>query len=158
MSNKGSNWAKIRAKAKAEAKAQAKEEAKARKKKTTIIVTAVVAVIVIALSAWLIFKPEGPGATKGITVSIISKNNSMWATTFYTTRDCLGDALVDEGLLKPEDYVDGVVHTIRGVKADYEADKAVWKLYVNAEEVTTGIYETPLKSGKDYRLEYTIVK
>lgn len=158
MSNKGSNWAKIRAKAKAEAKAQAKEEAKTKKKKITIIVTAVVAVIVVAVSAWLIFKPEGPGATKGITVSIISKNNTMWATTFPTTKDCLGDALVEKGLLKPEDYVDGVIHTIRGVKADYEADKAVWKLYVNAEEVTTDIYKTPLKDGCDYRLEYTIVK
>ena len=54
MSNKGSNWAKIRAKAKAEAKAQAKEEAKAKKKKITIIVTAVVAVIVASGCFWFL--------------------------------------------------------------------------------------------------------
>ena len=160
MSNKANKWAKIRAKAKAEAKAQAKIEAKAKKKKILIAVVAVVAVLAVALSVWLIIKPHLPvkGADKGITVSIIFKDNKMWATTFHTNRDYLGDALVDKGLVTLEDLEDGKIDTIKGETADWEADHAVWKLYINAEEAEMDIHKAPLESEKDYRLEYTIVE
>lgn len=135
---------------------KAQTSKKKSNKKLLITIVSVVALVAVAVGIWLLAKPQEKvdDGTKGITVSVLHKNDTMWATTFYTTREFLGEALEDRGLVRPQDSENGVVHTVRGEKVE---ENAAWKLYINAEEATTGIYETPLVAGSDYRLEYTIV-
>ena len=131
-----------------------KPEQKAQKKQTNlvVIIAAVVAAIAVVVGIWFIMSPKTP-VEKGITVTILNKEDKIWATTFATRKSNLGDALEEKGIIEADGHVDGVVHTVRGEKTE---DNAVWKLYVNAVETPGSFYEISLETGKEYRLEYTI--
>lgn len=127
--------------------------------KKTVLIASIAAAVLVAVVIGICFFVNDPiketGGVKGISVSVVPKTGSMTVLTFATEMVYLGDALEEKGLVKPGDSSNGVVHTINGIKAD-SSENASWKLFVDGEEVTTGIYETKLQNGKNYRLEYTV--
>lgn len=146
MSNKNNN------------KKKAQAPKKKSNKKLLITIVSVVALVAVAVGIWLITAPkaETEPEAKAITVSVLHKNDTVWAMTFYTTSTTLGEALIEKEIIRPQDYENGVIHTVRGEKADPAVDKSYWKLYIDAEDGPEDIYNVVLENSKDYRLEYTI--
>ena len=129
-----------------------------KKNNLFIIIVSAVILLTLAVGIWHIVMPKdslGP-EEKAVTVSVLHKNDTIWAVTFYTTNTTLGEALLEKEIIREQDYENGVIHTIRGEKADPAVDKSFWKLYIDAEEGPEDIYNVVLENGKDYRLEYTI--
>ena len=139
-------------------KKKAQTSKKKSNKKLLITVVSVVALVAIAVGIWLIATPkkEAEPETMAVTVSVLHKNDTVWAMTFYTTSTTLGEALIEKEIIRPQDYENGVIHTVRGEKADPAVDKAFWKLYIDAKDGPEDVYNVVLENGKDYRLEYTI--
>ena len=135
----------------------------------TILIAAVAltALVAICLGVWYFMGEvqKNPGVlnkdaaerdiTKGVSISVVPRTGAMTVVTTSTDLVYLGDLLEEQNLVKPEHNNNGVVHTINGIKVD-SAENAFWKLYVDGEAVSTGIYDTKLQDGKHYRLEYTI--
>lgn len=69
----------------------------------------------------------------------------------------LWDALEKEKLAEASDSEFGkYIHTVNGLRADYDADGAYWALYKGGEYLMTGAESTILEDGGHYELVYTI--
>lgn len=83
------------------------------------------------------------------------------ASTNYTldaaAGETLASALENAGLISKEEGDAGFVTTVDGVTADYNKDKAWWKLLDGKGEMTaTGIADIQLADGDSYSFVYTI--
>ena len=96
--------------------------------------------------------------TKGtitITVEIIDKDGNSTKTTIETSSSTFADALLEKGIVSEEDLSDGMVTSVNGVVADYDKDKAYWALYKGNDYLKTGLKDTKITDGDNYKIEYT---
>lgn len=68
----------------------------------------------------------------------------------------LGTILEKEGLIASEGADDGMFHTVDGEKADWNENQSYWAFYIENEYAMTGIYDTDIANGQNYKLVYTI--
>ena len=68
----------------------------------------------------------------------------------------LGAILEEDGLIDSEGADQGMFHTVDGEKADWNKNQSYWAFYVDNEYAMTGIYDTPVENGQNYKLVYTI--
>lgn len=73
-----------------------------------------------------------------------------------TSKDNIGDALLEAGIIGGEDSQFGLtVYTVYGVEHDFNKGNVYWKLYVNGEESFTGISQVKCSDVKkvEFRAE-----
>ena len=69
----------------------------------------------------------------------------------------VGDALQELGLISGDEGPYGLyVKTVNGITVDYDKDGKYWAFYIGKEYAMTGIYDTDIADGAQYKLEYTI--
>lgn len=97
----------------------------------------------------------GSPGTKQITLTVVHRDGSSKDFPLETTREMLGDALEDEGLIEGEEGQYGLfVTTVDGEKAD-EGSHEFWSLSIAGEMATTGVDSTPIEDGGQYELTLT---
>lgn len=76
--------------------------------------------------------------------------------TIETTKQTVGEALVDNGLISGEEGPYGLyVKTVGGVTLDYETHGMYWAFYVNGQYGNTGVEKTDIVEGATYSFEAT---
>lgn len=120
-------------------------------------------VMLIAVTAYLLFscgkaeKKVETGAEITITVTVIGKSGNGNEHVFTTTRDNLGDALLDAGIVEGTLEQYGLyILSADGEVADYSADQSYWALSKDGEMLMTGASQTPIADGDRFELTYTI--
>ena len=98
-------------------------------------------------------KNEG---TVSITVEIVDNESKSTEYTITTDTGTLWGALEHEGLAEGDDSEYGImIHTVNGLRADYNLDGAYWALYKDGEYLSTGAESTVISDGEHYELVYT---
>ncbi|MCI9448993.1 MAG: DUF4430 domain-containing protein [Clostridiales bacterium] len=91
-----------------------------------------------------------------ISVDVIDDKGEKTTFDIATDADNLGDALVNEGLVKGENGQYGLfITTVNGLVADYDTDKAYWAITREGEYLMTGADSTPISDGDKFELTYT---
>lgn len=73
-----------------------------------------------------------------------------------TTKDNLGDALLEGNIVKGEVGEYGLYVTeVDGEVADWDTNKSYWYFYKNGEALMTGISSTPIAEGDSFEAIYT---
>lgn len=68
-----------------------------------------------------------------------------------SSRQKVGDALIDEGLIGGEEGPYGLyVKSVNGIVADYDTDGTYWAFYVNGEMAMSGVDMTDIETGSVY--------
>jgi hypothetical protein len=92
----------------------------------------------------------GKGATT-VQVEFVIEDQSI-TITLNTDKTNLGEALYEHGLIDNASYF----VTANGIKADWDANQAWWKVCKGGEMTMVGVGELTLTSGDHYELIYTI--
>lgn len=82
---------------------------------------------------------------------VITYNENSIKVTVKTDEKNLGDALYSLNLINDPAFFD----TVNGIKADWDADKAYWALFIGEEYATVGVAEIEIKGGESFKLAYT---
>ena len=97
---------------------------------------------------------EEEKSTPGSFKVIVVHSDKTEKTFTYDGGGKLGELLDKEGLIIGSG--DGMFHTVDGEKADWNVNKSYWAFYEGDEYAVRGIYDTPVQSGKTYKLVYTL--
>lgn len=100
----------------------------------------------------LVFGMVACGAKK-TTFTVIATDLEGNETSFQVTTDkeILGDALVDEGIIKGHESDYGLyVDEVNGIALDWETDGKYWAFYINGEYAQTGVDTTQVEDGATY--------
>ena len=97
------------------------------------------------------------GAEKAYTLEVVSKDGSSKSYDGTTSQEFLRgamDELAGQGGFSYEE-ADGIIVTINGEKADYNADGSYWSIYVNGDYGQYGADKQPVSDGDAFKFEYT---
>lgn len=88
---------------------------------------------------------------KSFTFEVIFPDGTANLYTIETYAKTVGQALIDEGLLKGEAGPYGLyVKTVDGVTLDYDRDGKYWAFYENGEYAMSGVDMTDIVVGAKY--------
>jgi hypothetical protein len=82
---------------------------------------------------------------------VIDMDGNVQTWNIDTTERTVGDALRTEGLITQT----GLITTVNGITADWDADKAYWEFQIDGEYALTGVDDTAIESGVTYAFVYT---
>ena len=108
-----------------------------------------VMVMVLGLVACGNAEPKATGASFTVIVADLEGKE----TTFEYTSDkaTVGEALVEEGLIKGHDTEYGLyVDSVNGVALDWDKDGKYWAFYIDGEYAMTGVDATEITEGATY--------
>ena len=108
-----------------------------------------VMVMVLGLVACGNAEPKATGASFTVIVADLEGKE----TTFEYTSDkaTVGEALVEEGLIKGHDTEYGLyVDEVNGIALDWDKDGKYWAFYINGEYAQTGVDTTNVEDGAVY--------
>lgn len=101
-------------------------------------------------------QPKTQSGSKSYEVKIIHKDGTEKTYQYSTDSEYLGEALLEQGLIKGSDGTYGLyVDTVDGETADYDTDQAYWRLQVDDQDSQTGADSTPVTDGGSYTWIYT---
>ena len=117
-------------------------------------------IVVLALAmvfAFITFSEKPVEGSKAITIEVV--DNEKKSTVYELKTDALylqGAMDEAEGLTYEGDESEYglMVHTVNGVKADYNVDQSYWAFYVNGEYCNYGISEQPVNDKDAFKIEY----
>lgn len=90
-------------------------------------------------------------AEKSFTVEVTGVSGEVKTFTVKTDKENVGDALVEEGLIKGEDGTYGwFITTVDGEYHKYEEDGKYWAFYIDGEYAMTGVSQTEITDGAVY--------
>ena len=92
----------------------------------------------------------GKGATT-VEVEFVIEDRSI-TITLKTDKTTLGEALYEHNLINDPSFFD----TANGIKADWDANQAWWKLCKNGQMTNHGVDKLTLTNGDHYEFIYTI--
>ena len=123
-------------------------------KKIIVAIVAFVLIIAAVATAYFVFSEKATEGAKAVTITVIDNKGESKEYKVNTDALYLSDAMTDAGI----EYsgTDGMVDTINGVQAVYEADSSYWAFYVNDTYCQYGIYEQPVDDGDSFKIEYTV--
>ena len=88
---------------------------------------------------------------KSFTFKVTNLEGKETSYEIKTTKSTVGEALIDEGLIKGEDGEYGLyVKTVNGITLDYDKDGKYWAFYVDGEYATSGVDTTAITEGATY--------
>lgn len=92
----------------------------------------------------------GNGKTT-VEVEFVIESQSV-TITIKTDKETLGEALFEHSLINDPSFFD----TANGIKADYSANQAWWKVCKGGEVTNVGVADLTLSDGDHYEIIYTI--
>ena len=118
-------------------------------------------IVVLALAmvfAFITFSEKPVEGSKAITIEVV--DNEKKSTVYELKTDALYlQGAMDEAKGLTYEGDEGqfglMVHTVNGVKADYNVDQSYWAFYVNGEYCNYGIAEQPVNDQDAFKIEYT---
>jgi len=131
--------------------------------KNKIIVSVFVLVLAVGILVGykLIKKSQTQEGIKEITVEVVV-GEEVKSVTFKTSKTMLGEALIEQKLIKTESstygrYVVGVKDLASNdgsfIEADFEKDGTFWFIYINGTAAEVGIDDYAIKDGDVIRFE-----
>lgn len=88
---------------------------------------------------------------KTVVVKITAEEQTL-TLTVKTDKTTLGEALREHGLIEDDN---GLIHTVNGIKADWDNGGWWWKFTKNGEMMMTGANDTAIADGEQYELTRT---
>ena len=88
---------------------------------------------------------------KTVTVLITAEEQTL-TFTIKTDKADLGEALREHGLTEEDN---GLIHTINGIKADFNDGGWWWMFTKNGEMMMVGANDTPIADGEQYEFTRT---
>ena len=132
------------------------------------ILTKILALALIVLMTICSFTACGKGKTNfdvnsgsqeaqtiSITVTIVAADKTEKVLNIETSRENLGDVLLDEGLVTEEEHKTGYYSYIDGVRADYTKDGAWWCFTKGGETVMVGANDLKISDGDKFEITNT---
>lgn len=118
------------------------------------------AVLVIAIAAlfgiYQFTKTPATAGEKNITVEVVHKDETVKDFEFDTSREFLGEVLVDEALVEGENGAYGLfITTVDGETAD-DSNQEWWCITKEGGQVNTSADQTPIADGDKYELTLMI--
>lgn len=118
------------------------------------------AVLVIAVAAlfgiYQFAKTPATAGEKNITVEVVHKDETVKDFEFDTSREFLGEVLVDEALVEGENGAYGLfITTVDGETAD-DSNQEWWCITKEGGQVNTSADQTPIADGDKYELTLMI--
>lgn len=118
------------------------------------------AVLVIAIAAlfgiYQFTKTPATAGEKNITVEVVHKDETVKDFEFDTSREFLGEVLVDEALVEGENGAYGLfITTVDGETAD-DSNQEWWCITKEGGQVNTSADQTPIADGDKYELTLKI--
>ncbi|MBR4282563.1 MAG: DUF4430 domain-containing protein [Clostridia bacterium] len=93
--------------------------------------------------------------SKTVYVNVTDNQNKTITFTIHTDKEFLGDALIDNGIIKGDEGQYGLYVThVNGLEANYDTDKAYWGFFQNGEYMMSGVDTTKFSDGDSYELVY----
>ncbi|MBP3600166.1 MAG: DUF4430 domain-containing protein [Clostridia bacterium] len=127
-----------------------------KNKKIIIGLAALVAVLVAVFGVVLIKNlPETQKGDKDILVTVVYEDKSEKEFEISTDAEFLADALLEEKLIKEDEYKSGFYTYIDGVRADYNKDGAWWCVTKGGEMTNAGMNELPVADGDEFEITHT---
>ena len=115
------------------------------------VVLCTVLIAAMALSMTACTDNNTPAGTATFTFQVVDGDGKQTDFTVTTDKATVGEALLDEGLIKGEDGPYGLyVKEVNGITADYDADGTYWAFYINGEMAPTGVDATTVEDGAVY--------
>ncbi|MBQ9860252.1 MAG: DUF4430 domain-containing protein [Clostridia bacterium] len=115
------------------------------------VVLCTVLIAAMALSMTACTDNNAPAGAVTFTFQVADGNGKQTDFTITTEKATVGEALLDEGLIKGEDGPYGLyVKEVNGITADYDVDGTYWAFYVNGEMAPTGVDSTAVEDGAVY--------
>ncbi|MBQ6720274.1 MAG: hypothetical protein IJN20_08015 [Oscillospiraceae bacterium] len=128
-----------------------------KNKKMWFGLAALAVLIVAMMGIYFAAQPEITEGAKTFTVTVVHKDGTEKEFTYHTAETYLGAVLLAEGLIAGEDGAYGLmISAVDGETADWSVDQGYWALYIGEEYATTGVDNTPVTDGGEYRMVYTI--
>ncbi len=92
----------------------------------------------------------GKGNTT-VEVEFVIEDQSI-TITLKTDKETLGEALYEHSLINDPSFFD----TANGIKADYSANQAWWKVCKGGETTNVGVSDLVISDGDHYEFIYTV--
>ena len=125
-------------------------------KKMIIALIAFVVVVALAVGIYFIAKPKTEEGSKTVTIIVIHGDKSEKKLTVKTDAEYLEQLLLDEGILKAEDSINGLYDTVDGETVNWDENQSWWEIFENDVSSVRGVKEIPVLDGGVYKLVYTI--
>lgn len=136
---------------------------KKQNKKAIIGVVALVVVIALFGMMYMMFKPQTTQGSKAITLEVINKEGESVKYAINTDAEYLRQAMKEAMEAKIGFTFEGeesqyglTIHTVNGVKADFNTDSAYWSILVNGDYGMYGAESQPVTDGDIYSFVYTV--
>lgn len=110
------------------------------------------------LFAYFAFAEKPVDGSKFVTIEVVDDTGTGTIYEVHTDALYLQQAMeAAEGLTF--EYTDGAygasVHTVNGLRADYELDHAFWGFFLDGEYCNYGISQQPVEDGDAFQIVYT---
>lgn len=127
-----------------------------KKKKTGLLVGGVALLAVILVAVYMLFGPKAVKGSKTVTFEVINAEAQSEEFTLHTDAEYLGEALLEEELVKGEKGEYGLFVTeVNGIAAN--ADNQEWWCFTKGGEmVNTGVDTTPIADGDHFEATLTV--
>lgn len=94
---------------------------------------------------------ETKGVEKEFVFTVVDAEGKETIHEIVTTKDTVGEALLEEGLIEGDEGPYGIyVKTVDGKTLDYDKDGKYWAFYVNDEYAVSGVDKTEIIEGATY--------
>ncbi len=88
---------------------------------------------------------------KTFTFIVVDAQGNEETFTVRSDAKTVGEALLDEGLIKGEEGQYGLyVKEVNGITADYDKDGTYWAFYIDGEYAMSGVDTTDITDGATY--------
>lgn len=88
--------------------------------------------------------------------TIVTADGKSVIFTVHTDEKTVGAALIANGLISGDEGEFGLyVKKVNGITADYDINQSYWAFYINGEYAMTGVDQTDIEEGAEYKLEYS---
>ena len=94
---------------------------------------------------------QGQSVEQSFTFEVVDKDGNVTTFDITTDKATVGEALLEEGLIKGEDGQYGLYVTeVNGIVADYNVDQTYWAFYVDGTYASSGVDTTDVVDGSTY--------
>lgn len=94
---------------------------------------------------------QGQSVEQSFTFEVVDKDGNVTTFDITTDKATVGEALLEEGLIKGEDGQYGLYVTeVNGIVADYNVDQTYWAFYVDGGYAASGVDMTDVVDGATY--------
>ena len=88
---------------------------------------------------------------RSFTFEVVDKDGNLYTIDITTDKATVGEALLEEGLIKGEVGQYGLYVTeVNGIVADYNVDQTYWAFYVDGGYAASGVDMTEVTDGATY--------